>query len=305
MASQAMAWLQGAQHNGPTMSSPTSNSGTAWPTATPAAAPQPVGELIRQSRTAARISQMELALQVGISPRHLSFVETGRSRPGPEVLLALAQVLAVPLRERNAWLLAAGYAPRFAEHGLSSVQLAAVRRALQRLLAAHDPYPGLVLDRCWNVVDANAAAQHMVALLPPALQQPPINILRASLHPQGFAAATTNFAQWGAYVWQQVQALARSTRDPGLQALAAEIEGYETVRALRAQPSAPPGADGAPTVLVPCELAVGGQRLAMFTVLSRLGTALDVTLQELSVELFYPADEATEQVLQAWARGPG
>ena len=134
-----------------------------------ARAPEPLGPLLRDWRARRRLSQMDLALEVGVSPRHLSFVETGRSRPSPAVLIALADHLDLPLRERNRWLLAAGYAPRYTECGLDAEGMASVKAALQRLLDAHDPYPGLVLDRQWNVVLANAAARCLVALLRPAL----------------------------------------------------------------------------------------------------------------------------------------
>src|SRR3954471_15048814 len=159
-----------------------------------------VGELIREWRGVRRRSQMDLALDVGVSPRHLSFVETGRSKPSPELVLALAQHLDVPLRERNTLLLAAGFAPRFAETPLDAPTMKRVRGALQRVLDAHDPYPGVVLDRHWNVVAANAAALRLPEGLPPELLGPPMNIFRVSLHPDGLGGRTTNFDEWASYL---------------------------------------------------------------------------------------------------------
>ena len=264
-----------------------------------AAAPKPeaLGPLLREWRARRRVSQMDLALDVGMSTRHLSFIETGRSRPSPGMLLALAERLQLPLRERNRWLLAAGYAPRYAERPLDSAEMAPVRQALQRLLDAHDPWPGVALDLQWNVVLANRAATGLVALLPPALQGPPLNIMRASLHPQGFAAVTANFDDWGRYLVDTLQRLATQSGDPGLLALHAEVSAYPTVQALRAQPDAawPP----APALLVPCVLALPQGRLSLFTTLTSFGSPRDVTLAELCVELFYPADEASAARLRS------
>jgi transcriptional regulator with XRE-family HTH domain len=262
----------------------------------PRAANGDVGASIREWRTLRRMSQMELALEVGISPRHLSFVETGRSRASPAVLLALAQCLALPLRDRNAWLLAAGYAPRFGEQPLAADAMAQVRAALTTLLDAHDPYPGVVLDRHWNVVLANRAAAGLVALLPPSLGAPTLNLFRASLHPQGFAAHTRNFAQWGAYLVGALERLAATNRDAATYELLDEIRGYPGVDAL--EPHAVEDAPGA-SLLVPCVLEVDGEVLSLFTTLTTFGTPRDITLEELCVELFYPADAATAEALRA------
>jgi transcriptional regulator with XRE-family HTH domain len=239
---------------------------------------------------------MDLALDVGMSTRHLSFIETGRSRPSPGALLALAERLQVPLRERNRLLLAAGYAPRYAERPLDSAEMEPVRQALQRLLDAHDPYPGVALDQQWNVVLANRAAQALVALLPPALQGPPLNIIRASLHPQGFAAITANFDDWGRYLVDTLQRLATQSGDPGLLALEAEVAQYPNVQALRAhaEPALPPP----PALLVPCVLQLPQGRLSLFTMLTSFGSPRDITLAELCVELYYPADAASEAMLR-------
>lgn len=266
--------------------------------APPAAArPDGLGPLLREWRTRRRRSQMDLALDVGVSTRHLSFIETGRARPSPGVLLALAEQLQVPLRERNRLLLAAGYAPRYAERPLDSEAMAPVRVSLQRLLDAHDPYPGVALDRHWNVVLANRAAQALVALLPPALQGPPLNLMRASLHPDGFAAHTANFDDWGRYLVDALQRGATQTGDPGLLALEAEVRAYPNVAAL--PPADEPAVPSAPPLLVPCVMRLPQGQLSMFTTLTTFGTPRDITLEELCIELFYPADEASQALLRA------
>jgi len=260
-----------------------------------------IGALLRNWRTRRRRSQMDLALDVGVSPRHLSFIETGRSRPSPPMLLALAEALEVPLRERNRLLLAAGYAPRYAERRLDAETMGPVRAALQRLLDAHDPYPGVVLDRQWNVVLANRAATAMMALLPAALREGTPNMMRASLHPQGFAAHTANFDEWGSYLVDALQRLATRTGDPALLALEHEVSAYPNVQELRRRRDAAAAANGsgAPQLLVPCVVALPQGRLAMFTTLTTFGSPRDITLDELCVELFYPADLASEGLLRA------
>lgn len=261
------------------------------------AARRDVGPLLRTWRERRKLSQMALALDVGVSPRHLSFVETGRSRPSAELLLSMSEHLAVPLRQRNELLLAAGYAPRYSETRLDAPGLDAVRSALQRLLDAHDPYPGLALDRCGNVVLANAAAQGLVALLPPTLTQPTLNIYRASLHPQGFAAVTENFGDWARHLVHELLWLRESTGDADVAALADEVLAYPNVTALGADemPALDPGAG----LLLTCVMRLAGQRVALFTTRAAIGAPRDVTLAELTLELFYPADGASEAVLRA------
>jgi transcriptional regulator with XRE-family HTH domain len=161
-----------------------------------------VGKILREWRSRRRRSQMDLALDVGVSTRHLSFIETGRARPSPAMLDALSGALDVPMRERNHLLLAAGYAPHYTVRTLDDAGMRQVRSALDRLLRAHDPHPGLVLDRQWNVVLANRSAMGLAALLPDHLKQPAFNVFRASLHPQGLAALTENFPDWAGYLLQ-------------------------------------------------------------------------------------------------------
>ena len=259
--------------------------------------PAGVGSALRDWRSRRRRSQLDLALQVGVSTRHLSFIETGRARPSPAMLEALAGALDLPLRERNRLLLAAGYAPRYAARALDDSGMHRVRHALDRLLAAHDPFPGLVLDRHWNVVLANRSAQALVALLPAHLLQPAVNVFRASLHPQGLAALTENFGEWAAYLVQTLRRSVAHHGDAAMHALAQEVLAYPQVAALAAA-TAPDG-PAEPPLLVPCVLRLPQGRLSMFTTLTTFGTPRDITLDELCVELFYPADDATEALLRA------
>ncbi|OBI54582.1 helix-turn-helix domain-containing protein [Mycobacterium sp. E787] len=256
-----------------------------------------VGALLREWRERRRVSQLDLSLSVGVSARHLSFIETGRSRPSPEMVLALAEGLDVPLRERNTLLLAAGFAPRYQARPLEDAALSPARDAVQRLLDAHDPYPGIVIDRCWNIVGTNAAASALTAGLPAELLGPPANVYRLSLHPDGLAGRTLNFPEWAGYLLHQLRRTIAITGDPGLQALEDEVRRYPGVAGAAKARSAPP--DNADALLVPFVLDVGGrQPLSMFTTLTTFGTPLDVTLAELAVELFYPADAASAALLQ-------
>ncbi len=265
------------------------------------ASPGPaLGPLLRQWRSQRRRSQLDLALDVGISARHLSFIETGRSRPSAQVLMALAQTLELPLRERNRLLLAGGYAPRYAEREWQSEAMAPVRAALQRLLDAHHPYPGVVLDRQWNVVMANGAAKALVAMLPAWLSTHPMNIFRASLHPEGMAALTLNFEDWGSYLIDALRRAVQSTGDRALADLEAEVLAYPNVAPLR-EAAERQAASGSPPLLVPCVMKLPFGTLSLFTTLTTFGTPRDVTLEELCVELFYPADAASEALLRAHA----
>ncbi len=243
------------------------------------------------------MSQLDLSLTVGVSARHLSFIETGRARPSPEMVLTLAEGLDIPLRERNTLLLAAGFAPRYQARPLDDAALSPARDAVQRLLDAHDPYPGVVIDRFWNIMGANAAASALTDGLPPELLGPPANVYRLSLHPDGLARRTLNFPEWSAYLLHQLRRTITLTGDPGLRALEEEVRAYPGV-ARAAKTHAWP-ADNAGALLVPFVLDVGGgQPLSMFTTLTTFGTPLDVTLDELAVELFYPADEVSDRLLR-------
>jgi transcriptional regulator with XRE-family HTH domain len=263
-------------------------------------AAESAGGLLRDWRTRRRLSQLDLALDTGVSPRHLSFIETGRSRPSPQVLTALADRLQMPLRERNRLLLAAGYAPRYAEGRLDAAAMEQVRGALERLIGAHDPYPGVVLDRAWNVLLANRAAGALASMLPPQLQGPPLNVIRAGLHPEGFAKITVNFDDWGGHLIDVLEREAAKTADTALLALEREVNDYPNVQAMRSRrdTSVPP----VPRLLVPFIVDLPLGRVSLFTTRTFFGSPLDVTLEELCIEMFYPADLASEALLRQMAR---
>ena len=258
-----------------------------------------MGTLLRDWRVRRRRSQLDLALDVGVSARHLSFVETGRSRPSPELVLAVAEELEVPLRERNTLLLVAGYAPRYTETSMDASEMRRVRAALQRMLDSHDPYPGVVIDRLWNVVLANRAAGMLTVGVPAELLGPPMNVFRVCLHPDGLAARTRNFPEWSAYLLGQLHRLTVLSGDRELLALADEIGTYPNV------PEGPHwrhALPDEPELLIPVRVDVGGAELSMFTTLTTFGTPRDITLAELAVELFYPADEESDALLHELAR---
>ena len=260
----------------------------------------PIGTLVKEWRSQRRRSQMDLAHEVGVSTRHLSFVETGRSKPSPELVLALADRLDVPLRARNTLLLAAGYAPRYSQLDLDAEPMRAARAALTRLLDAHDPYPGVVIDRQWNVVVANAAAQALLAGIPAAVLAPRVNVFRVCLHPEGLAPRTLNFDDWATYLLGQIRRTVVLTNDAELVALERELLGYPGLPDAARRPDV--GDWSEPPLLVPFRLALGdGVEVSLFTTLTTFGTPRDVTLDELAVELFFPADDASEAVLRAGA----
>lgn len=263
----------------------------------------PAGTLLREWRTRRRISQMDLAHETGVSPRHLSFVETGRSRPSPELVLRLADHLDVPLRDQNSLLLAAGYAPRHAHTALDDVSMRRARRAMQHLLDSHDPYPGVVVDRLWDVTLANTAAGNLVAALPDHLTTPTVNVFRACLHPDGLIRHTINADEWATYLVGQLRRLTVLTADAEVRELTEEVTAYPAVTSLGTGRSLGPEVSGDPVPWIPWQLDLGGVELSFFTTITSFGTPQDVTLSELAVELFYPADDATETALRSRVGG--
>jgi len=262
--------------------------------------PQQVGQLLRFWRRRRNLSQLALALEVGVSTRHLSFIETARSKPSADMLLALTERLDVPLRERNQILVAAGYAPAFTQRTLQSPDMQAVQAALSRLLDAHHPYPGFALDRQWNVVQANRAGMALAELLPPFLREPSLNVYRASLHPEGLARVTVNFPDWARHLLHNLRTAVEGSHDTGLQQLEAEVLSYPNVQAVLAS-RGESKSTGMHALLVPCVLDLPMGRLSLFTTLTTFGTPQDITLQELCIELFYPADAETEALLRPQA----
>jgi transcriptional regulator with XRE-family HTH domain len=254
-----------------------------------------VGPLLRDWRSRRRLSQMELALDADVSARHLSFVETGRSKPSRELVLQLADHLEVPLRERNALLLAAGYAPAYGARALGDEAMAPVREALERLLKGHEPFPAVAVDRQWELVSANAPAQALLTDgIAPELLEPPANTLRISLHPDGLAPRIVNLAEYSSHLLHLVEREAAATADPALVALHEELSGYPGVDA---RPRPPDPAD---SLFIPLRLrAPDGGELAFFSTIARFGTALDVTVAELAIESFFPADEQTAAAIRS------
>jgi transcriptional regulator with XRE-family HTH domain len=259
---------------------------------------RPVGELLRQWRERRRLSQLDLALQAEISTRHLSFLETGRSRPSRDMLLRLAEQLEVPLRERNHLLLAGGYAPAFGQTALDAPQMAAVRAALRQVLAGHEPYPAVVVDRAWNLVDANAAVAVLVGQADPALLAPPVNVLRVSLHPDGMAPLIVNLGEWRAHLFGRLRREIALTADPGLVKLYQELRAYPCD-----QPEPDVEVPGPGDVVVPLRLRRGDRELSFLSIMARFGTPLDVTVAELAIESFFPADPATGAALRDLVAG--
>jgi transcriptional regulator with XRE-family HTH domain len=260
-----------------------------------------VGELLREWRERRRLSQLDLAIQADISARHLSFVETGRSRPTASMIVRLAEQLGVPLRERNTLLLAGGYAPAYPEHGLDAPQLANVRAALRQVLAGHDPYPAVVIDRWWDMVDANSGVALLTSGCAADLLKPPVNVLRLSLHPDGMAPRIVNLAQWRSHLLTQLRHRARALADQRLADLHAELAGYPADGASADVSHCGPG-DG---VVLPLRYRLGEHELALFSISAAVGTATDVTVEELAIEAFYPADDASARVLRDAGQSAG
>jgi len=255
-----------------------------------------VGTLLRGWRQRRHMSQLDLAVEAEISTKHLSFVETGRSTPSREMLLHLAELLEVPLRERNALLLAAGYAPVFPERPLADPALAAARAAIDLVLAGHDPFPAITIDRYWSLVAANAAAQRLLAGVDASLLTPPINVLRVSLHPQGMAPRIANLAEWRAHLLARLRRQIDITGDPILAELMKELSAYPVPAGGPVQPAHDYGG-----VVVPLRLRAGDAVLSLFSTTTVFGTPVDITLSELALESFYPADAVTADLLRQLA----
>lgn len=255
-----------------------------------------IGPLLRGWRERRRRSQLELALDANTSARHLSFVETGRSKPGRELLLRILEQLEVPFREQNRLLLMAGHAPGFPERRLDDPELAPVREALELILAGHEPYPAVVVDRAWNFVAANSAMWRLTAGVDvdPVLLEPPINILRLGLHPRGLAPLMVNLAEWRAHFRERIERQVALTGDADLAELSAEIAGY---------PDPEEGGDSASRravgeVLGPLKVrAPDGGVLAFLGMFATFDTPFEVTASELGIELLFPADGATVELL--------
>jgi transcriptional regulator with XRE-family HTH domain len=255
-----------------------------------------VGPLLREWREARRLSQLALSNAAGVSTRHLSYVETGRARPSPELVLHLAEHLDVPLRARNHLLLAAGYAPVFEERPLDDPGMAPVALVLDSVLERSEPNPTVIVDRAWNLLQANAPALWLCTGVDPTLLEAPVNVVRLSVADGGLRPRIANFDEYAAHLVQRVRSAATTGRDPALAALADEIDDLVGIPGSVAGPGA-----AAPAFAIPMCIDVDGHCLALFSTIATFGTAVDVGLSELSIETFYPADDATAEVL---ASGP-
>lgn len=257
----------------------------------PSTPQQPVGDLLRSWRQRRRLSQLELATTSDISARHLSFVETGRSRPSRGLVLRLAKRLGVPLREQNELLLAAGYAPTFSEKPFGDPALGAARNAVELILRGHEPYPALAIDRSWNLLSMNRAVAPLLVGVAPHLLTPPVNVLRLSLHPQGLAPRILNLAAWRGHLLARLALQLELTADETLEALLAELQSYPA-------PGLEPAVPDITPIAVPLLLETPHGTLSLISATTVFGTPTDVTLSELALETFFPADAASATLLR-------
>lgn len=257
------------------------------------ARPNAFGEHLREWRQRRHLSQLDLAGDAEISARHLSFVETGRAAPSRDMVLRLAERLDVPLRERNVLLVAAGFAPAFPNRALDDPALAAARQAVETVLKAHEPYPALAVDRHWNLVSANAMIAPFLTGVAPSLLAPPLNVMRLSFHPQGIAPLTVNLAEWCGHLLERLHRQCEATADPVLIALYEELKTYP----IPARKT--PHLVGTESLVVPFQMRMGDDVLSFISTTMVFGTPLDVTLSELALETFFPADDKTAAFMRA------
>jgi transcriptional regulator with XRE-family HTH domain len=255
------------------------------------------GPLLREWRTRRRRSQLDLALEAEVSQRHLSFVESGRARPSREMVLRLAERLAVPLRARNALLVAAGHAPEYGERAIDDPALRPAMEAVRLILDGHEPCPALAVDRHWHLVAANRMALRLMGGVAPALASPPVNVLRLSLHPDGLAPRIANLRAWKTHLLDRLKRDAEASGDGALDALIEELARYPAGR------DPPPGVADRERALIatPLRLRVPGGELALIGTTTVFGTATDVMLSEITLETFFPADGESAAALRAMA----
>ncbi|MFC4525465.1 helix-turn-helix transcriptional regulator [Dyella halodurans] len=259
--------------------------------------PRPVGDLLREWRRHRRLSQLDLATGAEISTRHLSFVESGRSQPSRDMILHLAEYLDIPLRERNALLVAAGFAPAFRERTLADPALDVARATIDLLLKGLEPYPALAVDRHWNLVASNQATLRLLSGLSEAWLQTPVNVLRLSLHPAGLAPRIRNLPVWRAHLLDRLRRQIDASQDPQLIELLRELQAYPAPAAEAVWTTTAP----IHAIAVPMELELNGEVLSMLSTTTVFGTPTDITLAELALEAFVPADQATMERLRAVA----
>jgi len=253
-----------------------------------------IGDHLRAWRQRRRMSQLDLASEAEISTRHLSFVESGRSQPSRDMVLHLAERLDIPLRDRNVLLVSAGFAPIFPERQLEDPQLRSARRAVELVLRGHEPYPALAVDRHWQLVAANSALERLLGGTAPSLLVPPINVLRLSLHPEGLAPRIANLAQWRQHLLERLRRQLDVSADPVLADLLDELRSYPAP-ASGGRP--PDGSGDFGGVVIPFRLVSEGGVLSFFSTTTVFGTPLEITLSELALEAFFPADPTTAERL--------
>jgi len=255
---------------------------------------QTVGEMVRTWRELRRFSQLELALEAEVSQRHLSFIESGRAAPSREMVLHLAEQLEIPLRDRNVMLLAAGFSPIYGSRSLQDPTLTHAKAALDLLLRAHEPYPALTVDRHWNIVGTNRALEPLLAAVDPELLAPPANALRISLHPRGLAPQIANLGEWRQHLLDRLRRQFRICRDPALEALLKELTSYPSGSNERSSSFSDPFAN---EVAIPFRLKTPGGVLSFLSTVTVFGTPVEITLSEVTLEAFYPADQETAKAL--------
>ncbi|MEU9603328.1 helix-turn-helix transcriptional regulator [Streptomyces sp. NPDC048057] len=259
-----------------------------------------VGPLLRSWRERRRVSQLELALRADSSARHISFIETGRSRPSEEMILRLAEHLDVPVRERNALLLAGGYAPRYTETSLDDPAMSSLREGMQQLLHGYDPYPAIIVDGLYNVVAANLGMTRLIEGIAPHLLTPPLNGMRITLHPEGLAPRIRNFPEWRQHLLHQMERQLALVRSEELRALYEEVVGYPVPAGDDDGPGAgAPGSAPYPYFALPLRIEHEGEVLSFVSSISTFNTPMDVTVAELAIETMLPADPATHAHLQS------
>jgi transcriptional regulator with XRE-family HTH domain len=249
------------------------------------------GDLLREWRQRRRLTQLDLAVEAEVSTRHLSFVETGRANPSREMVLRLAERLSVPLRDRNAILIAAGFAPAYPERTLADPALDAAQRAITIVLEGHEPYPALAIDRHWNLVAGNRVVPLLFGGVDESLLQPPVNVLRVSLHPKGLAPRIANLATWRAHLLDRLRHELELTADPFLVELMRELREYP-------HPTEAPAPNEFGGVVIPCELRTDAGVLSFFSTTTVFGTPTEVTLSELAIESFFPANAASAEAMR-------
>ena len=255
---------------------------------------QTVGSLLKLWRERRRKSQLDLALDAEISTRHLSFVETGRARPSREMILLLAENLEIPLRERNQLLVTAGFAPVYSERGFEDVSFRAARQAIELILKGHEPFPALAIDRHWNMVAANKTVPLMLDGVGAELLAPPVNVLRLSLHPDGLAPRIVNLREWRGHLLARLKKQAEDTADAALGELFRELNSYLPSPTRRESP--PKAEEG---IVIPLTIDSPFGRLSFISTTTVFGTPVDVTVSEIALETFFPADDATREIFRS------